>query len=194
MRASLLISLTLLLTGCAREPGGSTRTQDHALSTPGLARLLAAIPAGQGPSYGLPTDMRLDKATLGRRYRMLTPRLPGRGTWEEMVAPLDVWRAPLILEGEHLALVTLAVQQGRLQAVELGAAALARELKALEPSLPPGEVGILRVYGLAGDFLITGHGARRRGIPLASARAALELLPEPLSGAALLDLLAEMDL
>ena len=35
---------------------------------------------------------------------------------------------------------------------------------------------------------------RRRGIPLASARAALELLPEPLSGAALLDLLAEMDL
>lgn len=193
MRASLYILLAFLASGCDHPSRGSTRTMNHALSTPGLARLLASIPAGQAPSYGLPTDMRLERATLGRRYRMLTPRSPGRGTWEQQVRPLDVWRAPLILDGEHLALVTLAHHEGRVQAVELGAVALARELKELEPSLPAGEASILRIYGLAMDFLVTSHGGRRQGLPLASAQDALELSGEPLSEAALLDLLANIE-
>ncbi len=189
MRTYLIIALTLSFAGCDQAPYSHARTQPQALTLPGLERLIAAIPAGQEGEYGLPGRDSLDRATLGTRYRMFF-WLPGRGrSWADAVAPLQIWRAPLVLEGRYLALVTLAMDDGRLQAVELGAAALARELEALETPSPGQEPGILRAHSLGSDFLISGNGAARRAIPLASAKRNLKLSASPLKERALLDLL-----
>jgi len=177
MRASLIITVALLAAGCAREQPGAA-TVARALTPPGLEALVEA--------YGLPGHV-LERASLGRRYRMLLVRTGQHGTWDRAVVPLQVWRAPLLVDGDAVALVTLAHHEGKMQAVELGAEALARELGAMEP--PGGELAILRSYDLGADFLVISTGGARRFRPLSSARRALGIDGATISEERLMDLL-----
>lgn len=190
MRALLIGFLFLTVAGCAQPAPQAVRAAHGALSTPGLDPLVAAIPPASLPDYGLPSHAALDRATLGPAYEMLSPRPKSAGTWEQAVMPLGVWRRPLMLDGDAIALVTVTRQQGVERAVELGAAALARELGAIKVPPETTRRAILRVHRLGADFLVTVAGSARQILPLRSARRALKLDLTPMPEQALLNLLA----
>ncbi len=182
MRIVPAILLALFASACTPDLSPDTSAARRALATPGLAELARA--------YGLGPSDRLAGATLGRRVRMALHRPGPHGAWQAAVQELQVWRAPLMLDGGALALVTLAVHEGAMQAVELGAEVLAREL-AGAPAPANAALTLLRSHALGGDFLVWGEGPDRRALPLASARRALALPRDALTTGALLDLLRE---
>ena len=178
MRSLSILLTTLLLAGCGGARRQAVGSAERALAVPGLAELARA--------YGLPGES-LEQSSLGRRYRMLLVARGRHDSWDRAVIPLQVWRAPLLLEGKPLALVTLARHQGKMQAVELGAAALARELVAMEAPSPAAELAILRADQAGADFLVVTSRGTRLALPLASARRALGLGGATLSEGELLD-------
>lgn len=140
----------------------------------GLLRFLAAIPEGEAASFGFADRAERDRATLGVPYRVWTSDAQANG-----IAATDEWRFPVIVDGTHRALLTVAQLQGAHRAVDLGAAVLSRELGALESArgVAAGSRRVLlRLHAVQADLAaFPGAGARVEESPfepLASARAA----------------------
>ncbi len=135
----------------------------------GLRRFLDLIPPGDHAAFGFPSPADLERARLAAPYRTLT--LDAAGTGLEATSE---WRFPVTVDGIPCALLTVAGAPGRMRAVDLGAAQLARELGALERAravAPDAARALLRVFALRADFAAYDHaGAEQAFEPLASAR------------------------
>lgn len=201
MRAGHTILLLVVCFGasCHSEPGKPELPRQpeiqqavHAAGRAQLQPLLRRIPAGLLGGHGFADPAELTRAKAGPLYRMvaLDPGRLAAGSPAPFV-PQEVWRLAVLVAGEHRALATLTRVAGRLQAVEIGAAGLARELGALDEA---GEGGaILRVHALRCDFFVgapTGEQRTWRALPLRSAQRAMGLGGEALAHPALLRRLA----
>jgi hypothetical protein len=198
--------MALLAAGCSGEPVTPARTQktvsaraatpDQVVSAAraGLADLLRAVPAGQEQRFGFSSREGFADATLARPYEMVTlGRTPGgeRGAghpWR--LRALGPWRVPVVSGGRFRALITVGRIDHRLEAVELGAAGLARELEAVEQrvgeSRGPLRRALLRIFELRSDLALVAAGddALESGTlyPLASARSFLGLPDRAVQG------------
>jgi hypothetical protein len=168
-----------------------------------LPRMMAAVPRGLERAYGFEetTDgVATADARVSRLYRVVTvdPRRVGGGDPREALAPQEVWRAAIEVRGAVRSLLTIARVGARWEAVEIGAAALARELDAVEARRrePLAEVtgrALLRVYPLRSDFLMLSAGGEPLEemaiYPLRSAARHLGISAEPLDAARLIKIL-----
>lgn len=132
----------------------------------GLRRFLDLIPPGEHAAFGFPAPADLGRARLAAPYRTFTLDPAGLSATSE-------WRFPVVVDGSPCALLTVAGAPGRMKAVDLGAAGLARELGALERAravAPASPRSLLRVFALRADFAAYETGAEASFEPLASAR------------------------
>lgn len=140
----------------------------------GLRRLLDAIPPGQEPAHGFSDRAELTRARLAPPYRVWMDDASATG-----VEATGEWRFPVVVDGTFRALLTVARLDGELRAVDLGAAALSRELGGLEREravAPDARRVLLRLPAIRADLAAF----PRPGVsvedapfePLASARAA----------------------
>jgi len=204
MRAGRLLLLLFAVVGAGCDSGSGDREgtpRDRAPRAPGVEQvvratgrgqlqgLLRRVPPGLLAGHGFSDRAELSRATVGPLYQMhaLDPgRLATASRSRAPFVPMDVWRVAVLVGGEHRSLATVARVSGRLQAMEIGGAGLARELGALvsgEAGAPPSRA-ILRVHALRCDFLVrspVGEQRRWRAIPLRSARRFLGLEGSTLS-------------
>jgi hypothetical protein len=139
----------------------------------GLRKLLDALPAHTLDRYGFADRGEVERAALAPPYRVWTTDAQASA-----VAAAGEWRFPVTVDGGYRALLTVARVDGEWRAVDLGAAALSRELAALERDrgVAPGTRRVLlRLPALRADLAaFPGADARVEEAPfepLASARA-----------------------
>jgi hypothetical protein len=84
--------------------------------------------------------------------------------------PLDLWRVPVVVDGEHRALITVARVDGEWRAVEFGATRLAARLQAVSATIrtQDEQIALLRVFRHARDFLVRTPSIAARGSHLAA--------------------------
>ncbi|MBI5549588.1 MAG: hypothetical protein HY901_37355 [Deltaproteobacteria bacterium] len=202
----LLLSTLLGVAACsAPEPRGSFQASLVSESTEeadavaaaeaGLQHFLDRVPVGErAAAYGFFDPARLARARLSRPYRVWTadPKRLDEGAADPLT-PLEEWRFPVTVDGRFHALLTVARVDGKLRAVDFGAAGLAAELGELEQRRAVGLSTrrlLLRLFALRADFAaFPAASARADQVPfepLASARA----LPQALHGAVELPRLA----
>jgi hypothetical protein len=181
-----LLAIAILLVGCADEAGPSLGGLERAVApgslrpssldaaerasaevaevaAAGLRTWLDAIPASLRAEHGLRSADELALAVAGRPCPVLTL---ARQRPRELLAT-DLWRVPVLVRGEHRALLTVARIAGRAAVVEIGAARLAAQLGAIEQRLSPADTrrprALLRLFALRADLLLLG--ARADGLP-----------------------------
>lgn len=170
LRHSLRLSF-LLGWGWVAGPSHAAPTVDDSVRNvagASLHRFVSAIPVGEEGSYGFEGRDELDGVTLGVPVRVYgTSASMGDSlletrdsTWNRPRA-LDVWRVPVQVRGRVRALLTVERIGGRLRAVDLGAASLARELGRFDSTHARGRRALLRVESRRCDVLMldrTGKG------------------------------------
>ena len=194
----LLLAATLILSAaplCARAADdGLERLSPPeaglavAAARAGLARFLRLVPAAQTASYGFANRAEIDRARLAAPYRVVTADEKG----ESLVAT-EEWRFPIAVDGRYRALLTVAMMDGQLKAVNLGATGLATELAQLEKDravAPAARRLLLRLFSLRADFVSFPASTQSLDqapfTPLASARAQPGSAPDGQSAAKLL--------
>ena len=108
-------------------------------------------------------------ATIGVPYQMYTihPDVMKENVTitDDMITSAEEWRFPIICNGRIRALLTVAKANGQWQAVDIGAAALASEMDALEKnlSLTTRDINriILRLYQINSDFIVITEGSAK---------------------------------
>lgn len=133
--------------------------------------------------YGFASEDELSRADLGRLFRVYAATDPHQ---EPFFAAQQIWRVTVTVDGEARALVTVAKVGDRWEAVELGAAGLARELDAVAQGQGPTSSGLLRIYPLRCDLVAPSTEEPQSDwsiIPLRSARRQLGLGAGPMSHA-----------
>lgn len=160
-----------------KPPGSAEQVLAAALRD--LPGLLDAVPADDAAAYGFSGPPRADAITPGPALPVLTTTAGGA------LAPLPVWRVPLLEGDRWAALLTVAYHRGRWRGVDLGAAGLARELQkrtADAPRCSPGaKLALLRLYRQRSDLLLCAPanaelaGDETVALPLTSAVVGLDL-------------------
>ena len=143
-----------------------------------LAAFLAQIPLGHESRYGFLHRGEFARATLAvplRVYTTYPDSLNGdNDTLSNRPVALNEWRVPVLVDGEFRSLITIALVDGVLKAVELGGTALAREFGEFDKKYPGARRSLFRLYLLKCDFIVldrTGAGADEDEYhPLRSAR------------------------
>ncbi len=156
-----------------------------------LPTLLEAIPEGFETHHGFPGRQLFAGASLAAPYEMVTLERAAAGERPQLRS-LGQWRIPVHTGGAYRALITVERSGDAYQAVEIGAAGLARELYALRTragagfAQADGQQAILRLFHLGSDLLLEALPGRALSsgtlLPLASARAALALTKTELQG------------
>jgi len=189
---ALLCLLALLAAACS----GPAPTDPKAVSTAalvsdeepeartaaraGLRRFLDLVPERGRAEYGFSSQDELSRAQLAEPYRVWTADSSQleAGAGAEALGATREWRFPVTVDGEPRALLTVAAMDGRLQAVDLGAAHLARELGQLERAravAPRSRRILLRIHRIRADLVAFPEADAKiestRFEPLASAQA-----------------------
>lgn len=147
----------------------------------GLHAFLDRIPEARRSSYGFAARDEIDRAQLGTPYRVWTADPP-----EGALRAVREWRFPVAVDGEYRALLTVGEANGALRAVDLGAAALARELHQRERDRAvPAQASrvLLRLYALRADFVAFPPPASRVEDAAFEALASARALPRSPAGA-----------
>jgi hypothetical protein len=122
-----------------------------------LPTLSDKIPAGYEQRYGFRDRREVAKATVGRPIRVTTINPEPTETQSTVeLLPLDLWRVPVVVDGEHRALVTVARVDGEWRAVEFGATRLAARLQTVSATIrqKDEQVALLRIHRLSRDYLV----------------------------------------
>jgi hypothetical protein len=184
---SLFPILLILAIGTGLWASGPDPTEAavQAAAVSSIPEFLERIPVGAEVRFGFAERGEFQRATAGRPYRMCTlvasVRDAANPRCEYEARPLPEWRVPILVDGQARALLTMAPAAGGWQAVDLGAAGLARELARQEPATGPvsGRRFILRLFDLHVDFLVVARTTEISSydttVPLFSAGAALGL-------------------
>lgn len=183
-----LLAAVGLAGACHHELEPPTGPRPMAAARQGLAGMLAAIPEGLERQHGFDHRQQLKQASLGASFQLVTlTRGAAAGGWR--LRSLDQWRVPVVVQGQARTLITVARVNGRLVAVELGAAVLARELHAglerLQAADGAHQRAIVRLHRQRADLLLVAPVGQPleagRLLPLTSARRFLGLPDEELT-------------
>lgn len=173
---------------CTLDSAVQASAEVAATASAGLRAWLDAVPASLRVQHGFRSADELAHAVVGRPYPVLTLARERR---RELLAT-ELWRVPVLVGGEHRALLTVARSSGRWSVVEIGAARLAAQLGAIEQRLSPAAAqrprALLRLFSLRADLLLLGADAEGRppvAWPLPSAARGLRLRSGPIGEEAL---------
>ena len=177
-----LFAILPLLIGTADAQQIDTEQSVTAAATRGYEDWLAKIPAGQEQQYGFEDRTEFARATLGRPIPMLTID-PDTVDVGGEIRDIRTYRVPVLVDGTHRVLLTVALRDGVHRIVGLGAAELAEELDEYSRNGVGTDsdvrIYILRVFQLRSDFLVVApreSGAEEGDFyPMRSARALLDL-------------------
>lgn len=119
-----------------------------------LGAFLDKIPQGFESRYGFNNRKEFSRAEVGvpvRVYRADTDNP------SDHPLPENEWRVPVLVDGEHRALLTVTAENGVLSVVDLGAAVLAREFGDYHRKYPGKSRALLRLHALKCDMMIIGR-------------------------------------
>lgn len=181
MRILSLIGLFIFSSAWTALCAGDSSFTDESVRTvarSSLADFLHKIPSGRESRYGFLQRDEFSRASLGTPLRVYTvspDSLSGDAdNPSNHPVAVDQWRVPVLIDGKPRSLLTVAVVDGALKAVELGAAALAREFGEFDDTYPGMRRALFRLNQLQCDFIMldrTGAGfAEGEYHPLRSAR------------------------
>jgi hypothetical protein len=170
----LLLIFSLAYMGPAASTHPAAEDEVYRAAVSGLPSFLDLIPVNREHDYGFENREEFDRAVVGRPIQMYL--------LSDELSPLsiDEWRVPVLVDGAHRALLTVARVDGLWRAVDFGAAVLARELGTFKS---PGEKVLLRCFQRQCDFVVIPAASRNaegveegRVYPLQSARLNLPAL------------------
>jgi hypothetical protein len=181
MRLLPVIGVLIFLSAAAAVGGGDPAFPDDSVrevARSSLSSFLDKIPVGLESRYGFQKRDEFGRAAPGTPLRVYTESRDslngGAGEFPDYPTALDEWRVPVLVDGELRSLLTVARTRDGLEAVDLGAAALAREFGEFDKKHPGGRRALLRIYRLKCDFIMmdrTGTGMSEGEYhPLRSAR------------------------
>lgn len=129
----------------------------------GLVGMLSAIPIGFEQKYGFGSRSEFERAGIGKPYRVWIAAPDGLKRRDladlDRVIRRDVYRFPVVVDGEYRALLTVALDGDTWKSVEIGAAELAREMAMFESTGRVARGGsrvLLRIPSIKVDFLGAG--------------------------------------
>jgi len=136
--------------------GSAAADEAVAAAQAALPAVLARIPSGQEIAFGFHGRDEFTRASAGDPYRVMTFTL-GHDGGLNLVLQRD-WRVPVYVNGQACALLTMVQGERGWEAVDFGAAGLARELQhreeALSGDFPSRNRFLLRLYQHWADFLV----------------------------------------
>ncbi len=136
----------IFLVGCGTSQIEPTNPLEAAQS--GLAHFTNLVPDARSIDYGFENLSELRQATLGHPYQVYV--LEG-----DFMRATDEWRYPVMVRGVQKALLTIAKRENRWQAVDFGAAILAKDLENHERALSYADNRVDNV-----KILLRNHAAR----------------------------------
>lgn len=148
-----------------------------------LASSLEKIPAGKETGFGFKNRSEFALSNIGNPYRVLafTGDFYSDSEVKEgnCIFLQNEWRVPVTVNGENRLLLTVTNDADQYNVVDVGGAALAKELQQKNPSA--NNCCLLRVYPLSVDFLVVSNSesfSEAKYIPMSSALQAIPLLTE----------------
>jgi hypothetical protein len=175
LRAITLVLFSSAVTSISASDSVFSDEAICAVARSSLTAFLEKIPVGHESRYGFLHRNEFGRATCGTPLRMYTDSMKTNAD-ESSNRPvaLNEWRVPVLVDGGLRSLLTVAMTDGVPEAVELGGAALAREVNEFEKKYHGIRRGLFRLYRLRCDFLMldrTGKGFNEGEFhPLRSAR------------------------
>ncbi|MBS1587767.1 MAG: hypothetical protein JSS82_19710 [Bacteroidetes bacterium] len=182
----LFVTAIILLCSYSRTSYGQSDAAVIKTAQNDLQMMLSQIPVGQLEGFGFTSRSEFTSAVTGKPYRILTLNsdiYKGMQVDDERaIVAQDQWRLPVIVNGNHRLLLTVASQNGTLQTVGMGGAVLASELqKKIANADPSHQFYLFRLYSLEADFFVEatdGSFTNANFIPLYSATMAMPMLNE----------------
>jgi|WetSurSiteA1Bulk_404760.scaffolds.fasta_scaffold72354_1 hypothetical protein len=151
-----LLSFNSLSESCQNE----IRQEDKVIKTAkdNISGFLSKIPVGQENNYGFANREEFRICVVGKPYRVVTftndfytdEKLSNKN----YILIQNEWRVPITVNGENRLLFTVIQQDTIMQVVDIGGAALAKELEQNNADLTSKDSYLLRVYPLTLDFLV----------------------------------------
>lgn len=151
----------------------------QAAAAKGLPTMLQALPEEILAQFNFTSSEELSRATLGTPFQVYT--IPpeeilnyNAGTpIGQIISATDHWFFPVKVNGEVRTLLTVAMVDGKWQAVSIGSAGLAQEWTAVVAKYPSDTHKLVRIYQAAADFVLLGDAGSDELLPLKSGRIAL---------------------
>ena len=187
---AVIVIQAILATGCSgtsdtavSQTAAPSDKEIRAAAERDCPAFLARIPEGAEAAYGFDSHDELEKAKLGRPFRVIAAQINPGTDRVETLRPLDEWRVPVVVDGSARALLTVVLKNGKLRATDFGAAVLSRTLERLENSLAISDEtprSLVRAFALRQDFLSVGTTAESaRFYPAEFPKAAIETTDIP---------------
>lgn len=133
-------------------------TQVKKAATEQLQTTLAKIPAGQETNFGFSSREEFKLAATGDVYRTITVTneflQDEKLTGKNYIRVQNEWRVPVAVNGENRVLLTVFGQDTALNVVDIGGAALAKEMQTKSAGQNGKDKFIFRIYPLTMDFIV----------------------------------------
>jgi len=169
----LFIAALILLCSYSRVSYGQSETAVIKTAQNDLQMMLNQIPAGQLEAFGFTSRAEFGLATIGKPYRMVGLSLDfyqGKMDWKvpnvtngkyvtpfnnSVIVSQNQWRVPVLVNGQQRMLLTVALNNGAYETVDMGAAGLAAELQEKSKTADPNsQFCLFRIYPLEADFFV----------------------------------------
>lgn len=169
----LFFAALVLLCSYSRASYGQSEAAVIKTAQNDLQTMLNQIPAGQLEAFGFNCRGEFSAATIGKPYRMLgfhPDFYKGKMDWKvstvtngkyitpfnnDVIVAQDQWRVPVIVNGQQRMLLTVALNNGVYETVDMGAAGLAAELQDKSKTADPNsQLCLFRIYPLEADFFV----------------------------------------
>jgi hypothetical protein len=178
----ICLTFSLLLTPSFLKAQSISDSEIRNIALNESPQFLNNIPLGQEMLYGFENRDQFKTVTTGQPLQLLSlsseTLTPDNNTAVNLI-PRNEWLVPIMVNNNIKAMITVAMHEGRYQAVDFGAKDFARELNSFKqiPGNADKNVSVLRIYRLQSDFLVlpaeTQPGPQRLIIPMKSAQLAL---------------------
>jgi hypothetical protein len=161
MRILVLIIVLYVPSVLAADAEDSMAFSDDSVYTvarSSLSAFLDKIPQGYESRYGFLNRKEFTRASPGVPIRVYIPEAGSVNGLSDSLSnhprALNEWRVPILVDGEHRALLTVEAIGGKLAVTDLGAAGLSRELGEFKKKYPARHSALFRLQPLQCDFII----------------------------------------
>lgn len=125
----------------------------------GLNHYLNLIPVGQEAEYGFTSRADFERVEIGDPYQLILIEREGDAVY---LNETEFYRVPLKVDQKYVAVITVMKKEGGYEAIDFGAAGLARELEAFEKSKGSSAQKVLiRNTLIRQDYLTTDYASIR---------------------------------
>lgn len=173
----LFFAALILLCSYSRASYGQSEAAVIKTAQNDLQTMLNQIPAGQLEAFGFNSRTEFTAATIGKPYRMLgfhPDFYLGKMNWKgsmvvngqyvtpfnnDVIIAQNQWRVPVLVNGQQRMLLTVALNNGVYETVDMGAAGLAAELQEKSKTADPNShFCLFRIYPIQADFFVEASG------------------------------------